>query len=77
MSHFYGTLKGARGEATRCGSKNSGLRVVAASWKGAIEVLLYEDDGVDKFVITEIPWRGAGVRRTIAMGALGKPEETQ
>ena len=25
MSHFYGVLGGSRGEATRCGTKKSGL----------------------------------------------------
>jgi hypothetical protein len=34
MSHFYGTLKGEAGPATRRGSKNSGLTTEAASWAG-------------------------------------------
>ena len=32
MSHYYGRLQGHRGEATRCGTKKSGVRVVARSW---------------------------------------------
>lgn len=32
MSYFYGRLRGSRGEATRCGSRSSGLRVSANSW---------------------------------------------
>ena len=44
MSHFYGTVRGqSSGEATRRGSKNSGLRVAAASWQGAVYVYLFHD----------------------------------
>lgn len=76
MSHFYGVVSGqARTEATRRGSKQGGLRTVAASWNGAIEVHVYNDEGVDKFSISEIPWHGCGTRRVIAHGVLGHPEE--
>ena len=60
MAHFYGTLKGARGEASRLGTKSSGLRTVAASWQGAVDVWLYEKDGRDYASISLMPWRGAG-----------------
>lgn len=74
MSHFYGTLKGTRGEATRCGSKSSGLRVVAASWSGAIAVLVWHDDatGRDCFSVEQIPWHSHGERRDLAHGYLGE-----
>jgi hypothetical protein len=38
MAHFYATIKGQAGEATRRGSKGSGLKVAAASWNGAVYV---------------------------------------
>lgn len=38
MSALYGTLQGCRGEATRCGTKNSGIRVSAQSWNGSLIV---------------------------------------
>ena len=38
MAHFYGNLKGSRGEATRCGTRNSGIRVSARSWRGSVTV---------------------------------------
>lgn len=62
MSHFYGTLKGSRGEATRGGTKNSGLHVVAASWQGAVEVYLTEDTktGQDVAHVALIQWHGRG-----------------
>lgn len=38
MSHFYGTVQGNRGEATRGGSKNSGMDTATASWEGSVQV---------------------------------------
>lgn len=73
MSHFYGTLDGNRGEATRCGSKDSGLRTTAASWAGAIKVeLSVDDEGRDCFEVRQIPWRGKGVSYVIAKGLVGE-----
>lgn len=56
MSHFYGTLQGSRGKATRCGTKNSGMDVTAASWEGAVQVEMYEQQGMDCVRISVIPW---------------------
>ncbi len=57
MSHFYGTVRGqSSGEATRRGSKNSGLRVAAASWQGAVYVYLFHDD----YRVELGPWKGNG-----------------
>ena len=73
MSHFYGTIKGqANSEATRCGSKSSGLSTYAAGWGGAIHVRLYELDGKDHFVISQVPWQGSGISKLIATGVLGE-----
>lgn len=62
MSQFYGTVRGsAKTEATRAGSKSSGISVCAASWKGAIRATVYEDEnGVERYEIARIPWQGAG-----------------
>lgn len=74
MAHFYGKVNGqAKTEATRRGSKNTGLTTVAASWKGAIRTELYVDDeGDDAFRIYEQQWHGNGIDRVIAEGKLGK-----
>lgn len=40
MARFYGTIQGARGEATRLGHKNSGMRVTAQSYNGDVMVNL-------------------------------------
>lgn len=60
MSHFYGTLEGNRGQATRCGTKNSGIRTNAAGWGGSIEASVYEEDGVDRYQVWLTPWQGSG-----------------
>lgn len=44
MAHFYGNLKGSRGEATRCGTKSSGIQVSARSWSGSVSVELSDDE---------------------------------
>jgi len=44
MAHFYGNLKGSRGESTRCGTASSGIKVSARSWGGSITVELSETD---------------------------------
>lgn len=52
MAHFRGTLRGQRGQASRLGSKSSGLHANLASWQGAVEVDLYEYEGTDCVTIT-------------------------
>ena len=70
MSHFYGTLNGQAGEATRCGSKSSGLVAVAASWNGAIRVELWVGaDGQDRFSVEQISWEGNGNSEVLIHGA--------
>jgi hypothetical protein len=77
MSHFYGVLQGSRGQATRCGTKNSGVETTAASWDGAIQVDLRYDEESDKniYTVSQIPWHGQGVRKIIAEGIVGSVEE--
>lgn len=62
MSHFYGTLNGQAGQATRSGSKSSGYRAVAASYQGAIQTWLWHDSktGLDMAMVQFVPWQGAG-----------------
>ena len=51
MSKLYGSLQGCRGEATRCGSKNSGMRASVQSWNGSL--ISYMDlDENEKPIIT-------------------------
>ena len=70
MSHFYGSLHGSRGKATRCGTKSSGYEAIAASWQGAVETRLWhdEDTGLDMARVSLIPWHGAGVSKVLYEG---------
>lgn len=46
MSTFYSTIKGNRGAATRCGSRNSGIKAAVQSWDGSlISSLHYDHEG--------------------------------
>ena len=47
MAHFYGNLKGSRGEATRCGTRQSGIMVSARSWNGSVSVEMGEGETHD------------------------------
>ena len=50
MAQFMGYVKGQRGEATRLGSKNSGLVVRANGWESGIKVEATVDiEGRDVF----------------------------
>jgi len=72
MSYFYGTLKGNRGEATRCGSKESGMETHCASWQGAIRCFAYaREDGIDCVTIERILWHGRGKYKLLYDGPIG------
>lgn len=47
MSHFYGYLQGNRGEVTRAGSRQSGIRAHLRSWEHDCHAWLYDEDGKD------------------------------
>ena len=72
MSHFYGTVRGNRGDAHRGGSADSGMQTQCASWSGAVQCNAYVDDetGKDNVTIKFIPWRGRGKSFTIYDGVI-------
>lgn len=75
MAHFYGTVEGnGKRIVTRCGTKNSGIHTIAASWDGAIETSITWD--VDKqlnyFWVYEIPWHNHGTDRLLLQGVFGE-----
>jgi hypothetical protein len=43
VAALYGRLQGNRGEATRTGSKASGIRTIAETWKSKVTVELEHD----------------------------------
>jgi len=74
MAHFYGVLEGsARTPATRCGTKNSGLTAIAASWDGAIETYIWYDETIKKnrYQVRQKPWHGQGISKTLSEGIIG------
>ena len=73
MVHFIGYVRGNRREASRVGSKSSGLRVYAASWQGCVRVELWYDarTGLDIAEVSLQPWQGAGVGQDLFHGPIG------
>ena len=76
MAHFLASIKGNRGEASRLGTKKSGLHSVAASWQGAVEVFISQDavTGKDVASVFLIPWHGKGITQTLYVGPVGGGE---
>lgn len=74
MSHFIGIVAGRSSEASRLGTKSSGITVDAASYKGKIQVQLSHDEESveDRFIIVQERHQGAGIYEHIASGVLGE-----
>lgn len=77
MARFYGVVQGTRGQASRCGSKSSGLTTTAASWQGAVETTLYREGDIDMARVVLKPWRGVGVSRTLYEGPVGEAPQVK
>ena len=79
MSHFYGKLQGSRGEATRCGSKKSGMTTHCASYHGAVRCYAYYDEATDTDMVEVmlVPWHGAGHYQPLYTGPMGGPREKE
>ena len=77
MSQFYGSVQGKAGRATRLGEKKGGLRTIAASRQGAVQVDLYYNPKTDKdeYIISLVPWYGQGKPLVIASGSVGQPPD--
>lgn len=55
MSHFYGYLQGSRGQATRCGTKSSGISAHIRSWNNDVKASLYADDKGEDVLNLDVP----------------------
>ena len=53
MTHFYGSMEGSRGEATRCGTKSSGISAHVRSWTHGVraDLIASEANGDDRACI--------------------------
>lgn len=56
MAQFYGEIQGNRGEATRMGTKSSGLRGHIRGWEVGVSVECSHEDGKDVIKV----WRTSG-----------------
>ena len=48
MSHFYGSMQGARKEQTCCGTKQSSMSAHIRGWDLGAKVLLWHDEESNK-----------------------------
>lgn len=71
MAEFYGTVQGGRKQASRTGTRKSGLDAVAASYQGAVKTDLYFDGDVVYALVSLRKHCGHGVDRTIYEGPVG------
>lgn len=53
MSRFYASVKGSRGETTRQGSKESGMRGHIRGWNIGVDVCCYTEKGKDHIVVSK------------------------
>lgn len=75
MAHFYGGVQGNRGEATRLGSKQSGLSMFAYGWDSGVDVRAFVNrDGRDCFSIFLTAGSGGGMN-DISLGTYYRDEE--
>jgi len=70
MGHFRGVIEGARGAASRLGTKKSGIDANIASWSGAVNVRLWYDErtDTDMAMVSLVPHYGNGTERMLYRG---------
>lgn len=64
MAHFYGSMRGNKGEVTRAGSKSSGLGAHIRGWNFGARININEKEGQDvvRIVLTSGSNGNAGER---------------
>ena len=68
MARFLGSVQGSRGETSRLGDAASGLRTIASSGIGAVEVQLIDCDGTDWVTVSLLQWYGIEAARVLYNG---------
>ena len=69
MSHFYGNMKGSRGETTRCGTQGSGIWAHIRGWSVGVYTRVMYDSTLKKDVVhvfRTTDSNGSGVHQCIA-----------
>lgn len=73
MAQFIARIRGQRGEASRLGSKASGIEAHVNGWNAGVTVRAYHADGVDVFEIRQTDGSGySGTNEPIATVRDGK-----
>lgn len=68
MAHFYASIQGNRGESTRTGSKNSGIRGHIRGWSLGVKVYgSVDDNGNDTFTV-ELTSGSNGSKQPVHIG---------
>lgn len=71
MSALYSSIQGCRGEATRCGSKSSGVRASVQSWQGSLISYMDLDDNGNPVITLKASEGSSGYgSETIFSGSL-------
>jgi hypothetical protein len=78
MSHFYSSVFGGRGEATRCGHKTTGIEAMAKNWHGKVIIrgsheagtFPHHESETDTFVVSFEPYEGSVLKETGSKGRL-------
>lgn len=76
MAHFYGTVKGGRGTASRLGHKKTGLVTTAQTWSHTVTTALQYDEatGRDMLSVCVSADDGSSIRCLYSGFLDGKPE---
>lgn len=64
MSHFYADIQGSRGQATRQGTKKSGINGHIRGWNIGAEVYCYYDEKTDRDVVRVSVTSGSSGHKT-------------
>lgn len=70
MARFRGVVDGSRNEASRCGTRHSGLTTIAQSWTGDIRVTLYDHNGEDWVRVYATDHGGSTAKRVLYDGPM-------
>jgi hypothetical protein len=65
MAQFRATVQGQRGEASRLGSKSSGLVVRANGWNIGVKVIAAHHNGKDVFRVVKTGGSNAGWKEEV------------
>lgn len=70
MARYQAIIRGNRGEASRLGTRKSGIRAMARGWEGGAKVIMWEgEDGRDHLSVTIGPHHNVG-QKTILHGPI-------